>query len=63
MVGDGLGSRIVCPCRFVTEEAVVSAIDAGAHDLLEVVRRTEAGTRCGACLATVWRLLPGKAEQ
>ena len=63
MVGGGHGSRIVCPCRFVTEDAVVAAIDAGAHSLLEVARSTEAGTRCGACLATVWRLLPGKAEQ
>jgi NAD(P)H-nitrite reductase large subunit len=53
----------VCACRLVTEDTVVAAIRAGAGSLLEVVRRSDAGTRCGACLPAVWRLLTGEQER
>ena len=61
--GDGPSSQVVCACRLITEEAVLAAIRAGAVSLLEVVRRSDAGTRCGACMPALWRLLVGEQER
>jgi NAD(P)H-nitrite reductase large subunit len=57
---DGPSSRIVCACRLVSEEAIITAIHAGTGSLLELIRRSDAGTRCGACLPTLWKLLDGE---
>ncbi|HEY2330406.1 MAG TPA: (2Fe-2S)-binding protein [Acidimicrobiales bacterium] len=62
MVGSGEHSTdIVCTCRLVTEETVVAAVEASGGSLLELMRRSDAGTRCGACLPAVWALLTAEA--
>ncbi len=62
MVGSGERStEIVCACRLVTQETVVAAVEASGGSLLELMRRSEAGTRCGACLPAVWALLTAEA--
>jgi NAD(P)H-nitrite reductase large subunit len=53
---------VVCACRLVGEDAVVAAVRAGAGTLLELIRRSDAGTRCGACVPTVWQILTREQE-
>lgn len=60
---DGTRARVVCACRLVTEEAVLAAIRSGADGLIELIRRSDAGTRCRGCLPDLWRLLSATREQ
>ena len=47
----------VCHCKGVTDGQIRSAIDAGAHTLLEIGSTCRAGTGCGGCVPEVCRLL------
>jgi nitrite reductase (NADH) large subunit len=61
--GDEPSSEIVCACRLVSEADIVTAIRDGAGSLLELIRRSDAGTRCGGCVPTVWKLLVAEQDR
>lgn len=47
------GSRVVCPCKHVTEADVRAAVAAGATTLKDVRRMTGATSKCGHCKSQV----------
>lgn len=47
--GDLADSAMICSCHNVTKGDLVSAIQAGAHDLDTLKSTTKAGTGCGGC--------------
>lgn len=49
--------KMVCTCYGITNGMIKEAVDAGARTLEEVLKKTEAGTACGACLEDVERLV------
>jgi len=61
--GDEPSSEIVCACRLVSAGMIVAAIHDGAGTLLDLIRRSDAGTRCGGCVPTVWKLLVAEQER
>jgi len=44
---------ILCHCSVVSSRHVLEALEAGAHTLAAVCRRTGAGRHCGACVLGV----------
>lgn len=47
----------VCLCRGVSDRKIRAAIEAGAHDVAEIGRRTAAGTVCHDCHPAIEELL------
>ena len=41
---------LLCHCHRVSDRAVASLVDAGAHKVGQIVRATHAGTDCGGCI-------------
>jgi bacterioferritin-associated ferredoxin len=52
----------VCICRAVTDEAVRSAIKAGADSIGAVTKACRAGGDCGACHGVIRDLIEEHAE-
>ncbi|MEF1290881.1 nitrite reductase large subunit NirB [Vibrio sp. M260118] len=50
-------SAIICSCHNVSKGDLVSAIQAGAHDLDTLKAETKAGTGCGGCTSMVKSVL------
>ncbi|MGD9796483.1 MAG: (2Fe-2S)-binding protein [Acidimicrobiia bacterium] len=56
------GDQVVCACRLVTEEAVRAAIRESGGSFMELIRRSDAGTRCRGCLPDLWRMLEAERD-
>jgi bacterioferritin-associated ferredoxin len=52
----------ICLCRGVSDRKVRAAIEAGAHDIVEIGTRTGAGTVCQDCHPTIEELLRAHRE-
>ncbi|MCA4021449.1 nitrite reductase large subunit NirB [Vibrio vulnificus] len=55
--GDVSDNTVICSCHNVTKGDLISAIQAGAHELGELKAQTKAGTGCGGCSAMVKSVL------
>ncbi|RTZ18306.1 nitrite reductase large subunit [Vibrio aquaticus] len=58
--GEMADSAMICSCHNVTKGDLVSAIQAGAHDLDTLKSQTKAGTGCGGCSNMVKSVLDGE---
>ncbi len=52
----------VCVCRWVTEQEVKAAIDAGANTVQAVTAACCAGDDCGGCHETIEEMIEERAE-
>ncbi|WP_109795835.1 nitrate reductase [Minwuia thermotolerans] len=48
---------LICACNGIGANAIRAAIEGGATTMVEVGRRTRAGTGCGSCLSEIKRML------
>ncbi|HDY7765487.1 nitrite reductase large subunit [Vibrio vulnificus] len=55
--GDVSDNTVICSCHNVTKGDLISAIQAGAHELGELKAQTKASTGCGGCSAMVKSVL------
>ncbi|EPQ9985396.1 nitrite reductase large subunit NirB [Vibrio vulnificus] len=55
--GDVSDNTVICSCHNVTKGDLISAIQAGAHELGELKAQTKAGSGCGGCSAMVKSVL------
>ncbi|EKZ9177034.1 nitrite reductase large subunit [Vibrio vulnificus] len=55
--GDVSDNTVICSCHNVTKGDLISAIQAGAHELGELKAKTKAGSGCGGCSAMVKSVL------
>lgn len=53
----------VCMCEAVTDHQIREAIEDGASSVSEVMARTRAGTRCGACRSEIADLVASTAPR
>ncbi|ELI3523456.1 nitrite reductase large subunit [Vibrio vulnificus] len=55
--GDVSDNTVICSCHNATKGDLISAIQAGAHELGELKAQTKAGSGCGGCSAMVKSVL------